>query len=96
MNAVGMASLEGAFAACLISQPLWVIKTRMLLNIEKTISEKENFMKSVREIYQQHGWKGYLRGLGISVLLCSNVFIQMYTYELSKRIIRLRTNNLGR
>lgn len=48
MEAVGMASLEGALAACLISQPLWVVKTRMLLNIEKTISEKENFVKSVR------------------------------------------------
>jgi hypothetical protein len=38
MSAVNRASLEGAVAACVISQPLWVIRTRMLLNVDKNIT----------------------------------------------------------
>lgn len=50
MSAVGWASLEGGVAACAMSQPLWVVKTRMLLNVEKGITERENFRRSVRQI----------------------------------------------
>lgn len=48
MKAVLLASTEGGVAACVLSQPLWVIKTRMLLNIDKGISERENFRRSIR------------------------------------------------
>ena len=37
MNAVSLASIEAAIFASLISQPFWVIKTRMLLNITPEI-----------------------------------------------------------
>ena len=32
MSSVAMASLEASFAATMITQPVWVVKTRMLLN----------------------------------------------------------------
>jgi hypothetical protein len=86
MSAVSWASLEGAVSACMLSQPLWVIKTRMLLNIDQNITERENFRRSVREISRQYGWKGYTRGLGMSLMLCSNVLVQKYIYEKSKGI----------
>lgn len=88
MDAVTWASLEGGIVACVLSQPLWVIKTRMLLNVDKGITERDNFRRSVSEISQQYGWKGYIRGLALSLMLCTNVFLQMYVYELTKSAYR--------
>jgi hypothetical protein len=48
MKAVFYASIEGALAASIFSQPLWVIRTWMLLNIDPKITELENFLKSSR------------------------------------------------
>ena len=42
MNAVTYSSLEASFAATLLTQPLWVIRTRMLLNIKPNVREMEN------------------------------------------------------
>ena len=37
MNAVSNASIEASFVATLLTQPIWVIKTRMLLNIQPNV-----------------------------------------------------------
>lgn len=38
MKAVTYASIEASFLTTLITQPIWVIKTRMMLNMNKKIS----------------------------------------------------------
>ena len=38
MDAVTLASIEASLLTTLITQPIWVIKTRMLLNVNKKIS----------------------------------------------------------
>jgi len=38
MNAVTYASVEASVCATFITQPFWVIKTRMLLDVKKGIS----------------------------------------------------------
>lgn len=38
MAAVTRASIEASFLTTLITQPIWVLKTRMLLNLNKNIS----------------------------------------------------------
>lgn len=63
MNAVTRASVEASVLTTLITQPIWVIKTRMLLNMNQKISEYENFKKQVKEIHSQYGPRGFLRGL---------------------------------
>lgn len=35
MTAVGQASFEASIAATLITQPLWIVRTRMLLTMDK-------------------------------------------------------------
>lgn len=42
MNAVTYSSLEASFTATLLTQPIWVVRTRMLLNIRPNIGEMEN------------------------------------------------------
>ena len=54
MNAVTRASIEASVLTTLITQPIWVIKTRMLLNMNQKISEYENFKKQV-SLYKGNG-----------------------------------------
>lgn len=86
MSAVSYSSIEASVLATLITQPIWVIKTRMLLNIQPHIGEIENAILKTREIYQQSGYKGFTKGLGVSLLLSFNGVMQMYIYEGSKRL----------
>lgn len=81
MNAVAIASTEASIYGTLITQPLWVIKTRMLLNTKAEITDMQNFKFSCQQIVKQHGVAGYARGLGISFLLAISGVIQMYFYE---------------
>ncbi len=39
MKAVTLSSIEASVAATIVTQPLWVVKTRMLLNVSKGVSE---------------------------------------------------------
>jgi len=48
MDAVTYASIEASISSTLITQPFWVIKTRMLLDINKGISEFQNFAQKTK------------------------------------------------
>jgi hypothetical protein len=48
MDAVTYASIEASISSTLITQPFWVIKTRMLLDINKGISEFQNFVQKTK------------------------------------------------
>lgn len=63
MNAVTYSSIEASVVATLVTQPIWVIKTRMLLNTDPNIGEIEHAVGKAKEIYKQSGYKGYLKGL---------------------------------
>ena len=84
MDAVTLASIEASIMTTLVTQPIWVVKTRMLLNLNKKISEYDNCKKQVSEIYSQHGMKGFLKGLQLSLILSFSGVVQMYVYEGAK------------
>ena len=84
MDAVTLASIEASMLTTLITQPIWVVKTRMLLNVNKNISELQNFKKQTSEILSQHGPKGFLKGLQLSLVLSFSGVVQMYVYEGAK------------
>ena len=86
MTAVALASGEASLVGTIVTQPLWVIRTRMLLNTNPSLRDKDNFLFSCRQIHQQHGWKGYGIGLGVSLLLAGTGILQMYVYEGSKKL----------
>ncbi|XP_031472481.1 uncharacterized protein LOC116244728 [Nymphaea colorata] len=98
MNAVTQASVEASILCTLITQPIWVIKTRMLLNTNPKISEYQNFKRQVKEVYSHYGLKGALRGLELSLILSFSGVIQMYVYEGSKILfdrLKLPESRLG-
>lgn len=80
MNAVTYSSIEASIVATLVTQPVWVIKTRMLLNTEPNIGEIEHAIKQTKQVYQQSGIKGFLKGLGVSLVLSFSGVLQMYLY----------------
>ena len=86
MTSVSYASIEASFIATFITQPVWVIKTRMLLNIKPNVGEFENAIEKIKEIYKQNGMKGFSKGIQLSLLLSLSGMLQMYVYEGSKLI----------
>jgi solute carrier family 25 folate transporter 32 len=86
MTAVALASLEAGVIATLFTQPFWVIKTRMLLNVQPNISEAANFWAKTKEIHAQHGAKGFLKGMGVNLVLACLGISQMYIYEGSRML----------
>ena len=60
---------------------MWVVKTRMLLNVNKKVTEWQNVKNQSLEIYKQHGMKGFVKGLQLSLMLASTGVVQMYLYE---------------
>lgn len=47
MEAVTHASIDASILTTLLTQPIWVIKTRMMLNVNKKISEYQNLKNQV-------------------------------------------------
>jgi len=45
---VTLASIEASLLSVVITEPVWIVKTRMLLNTDEKISGITNFNKSVR------------------------------------------------
>jgi len=56
----------------------------MLLNVNPNISEVSNCMVSSSEIYSHHGFRGFMKGLSINIVLAVIGISQMYIYEGSK------------
>lgn len=84
MDAVTRASIEASILTTLVTQPIWVIKTRMLLNCNKKVSEFQNFKTQTSQLYSQHGLSGFLKGLQLSLVLSFSGVVQMYVYEGAK------------
>jgi hypothetical protein len=63
-----------------MTQPMWVIKTRMLLNTKKNIKEGSNIILTIKEINQQHKFKGFYKGLSMNLLLSFSGAVQMFVY----------------
>jgi hypothetical protein len=80
MNSVLISSTEASLFGTTVTQPLWVIKTRMLLNTTSRITERQNFVFSYKQIQRQEGFRGYFKGFGLSLILSINGIAQMYSY----------------
>lgn len=58
----------------------------MLLNTKKNINEGSNILFTLKEIKNQHGFKGYYKGFSMNLLLTSNRALQMLAYEGSQSL----------
>jgi solute carrier family 25 folate transporter 32 len=84
MTAVTRASIEASIIAAMVTQPIWVIRTRMFLNTQPKIGEFDHAVSKALEIYKQNGLRGFLKGFEMSLVLSFSGVLQMYLYEGSK------------
>ena len=84
MTAVSLASFEAGVFASILTQPFWVIKTRMLLNTTPKTGQFSNFYDKTKEIYRQYGSRGFMKGLSVNLWLSGLGISQMFFYEGSK------------
>lgn len=80
-----ISAAEAGVLTLLITNPLWVVKTRLCLQYEKSANPK-NFVYSgminaLQQIYQQEGLRGYYKGLVPGIFGVSHGAVQFMVYE---------------
>ena len=83
------ALLAGSFST-LSTSPLWVVKTRFMLQSSKSPEHMRyrTTWEAFRLIYRTEGLRGFYRGLVPSLLGVSHVVVQFPLYEFFKRLSR--------
>ncbi|KAI9311325.1 mitochondrial carrier domain-containing protein [Dichotomocladium elegans] len=93
---VHIASAMSAGAASTTStNPLWVIKTRLMTQNERTAYRYKNTLDAFITIGRQEGIRGYYKGLGPSLLGVSHVAVQFPLYEQLKAYLHADTTFAG-
>lgn len=78
------ASAGGAFTAAL-TNPFWVIKTRMLATSSSTPGAYPSFLSGLRTILREDGPRGLMRGYFVGLFGVGHSAIQFVFYEELKR-----------
>jgi solute carrier family 25 folate transporter 32 len=76
-------ALAGA-ATTVLTNPVWVIKTRMLSSDKGAEGAYPSMSAGIRTIWQREGVKGFYRGLGVSLIGVSHGAVQFAVYEPAK------------
>ena len=69
-----------------VTNPIWVLKTRMLSSDKGSAGAYSSMWEGIRLVAQQEGWRGFYRGLGISCLGVLHGAVQFGAYEPLKRV----------
>jgi solute carrier family 25 folate transporter 32 len=84
-----VAGAEAGIVMALVTNPVWVVKTRMQLQLMNPKGKfYRGFIDGVRSTYREEGVKGLYRGIGPAVLLVSHGALQFMAYEELKRWAR--------
>lgn len=82
---------EAAVLSRVLTSPLWVIKTRLILQ-KNSLSWYGDTMEVVRKIWKIDGFKGYFAGLGPGLCLCTNGILNLFFYEVQKELFKCESN----
>lgn len=87
-------ALAGA-ATTALTNPVWVLKTRMLSSDAKSQGAYPSMTAGARAIYRTEGLPGFYRGLGVSLIGVSHGAVQFAVYEPAKRMYYARRHQQG-
>lgn len=82
--ATSYAGTEASIFTVLVTQPIWVIKTRVILNTQKNVGEIQNVKQKAYEIWKQEKFKGFTKGLFLNLFLAAGGALRVYVYEGAK------------
>jgi solute carrier family 25 folate transporter 32 len=77
-------ALAGA-GTTLLTNPVWVLKTRLLSTDRASVGAYPGFVSGVARLWREEGLRGFYRGLGASLLGVSHGAVQFAVYEPAKR-----------
>ncbi|KIH90902.1 solute carrier family 25 (mitochondrial folate transporter), member 32 [Sporothrix brasiliensis 5110] len=72
----------------ILTNPLWVLKTRMLSSDRHAAGAYPSMWVGARRVLAHEGWRGFYRGLGVSLIGVSHGAVQFAVYEPLKRFVR--------
>ncbi|KEY69875.1 hypothetical protein S7711_06431 [Stachybotrys chartarum IBT 7711] len=87
-------ALAGA-ATTVLTNPVWVIKTRMLSSDRGAQGAYPSMMAGARTILATEGVRGFYRGLGVSLIGVSHGAVQFAVYEPAKQMYYARRAEQG-
>lgn len=79
-----LSSAAAGAATSALTNPVWVIKTRMLSSDRGAAGAYPSMLAGARAIYASEGLRGFYRGLGVSLLGVSHGAVQFAVYEPAK------------
>lgn len=77
--------LAGA-ATTALTNPIWVLKTRMVSSDRGAVGAYPSMLAGARTIFRNEGLAGFYRGLGVSLIGVSHGAVQFAVYEPAKRM----------
>ncbi|GBG71977.1 hypothetical protein CBR_g10915 [Chara braunii] len=84
-----LSAAEAGSLTCLVSNPIWVVKTRLQLQQPGShVRPYKGFTDAVRCIVKEEGLRGFYRGLYPSLILVSHGALQFMAYEEGKKVFR--------
>lgn len=86
-------AVGGLFTQCL-TNPIWVMKTRMLSSDRGAVGAYPSMWAGVKQILRTEGWRGFYRGLGISLFGVTHGAVQFAVYDPLKKVYFKRLDRL--
>lgn len=81
-----VASGASGLVITLLTNPVWVLKTRMLSSDKGSAGAYGSMWEGAKTVAKQEGWRGFYKGLGISCLGVLHGAVQFGVYDPLKRV----------
>ncbi len=81
-----LASGAAGAAVQVLTNPVWVLKTRMLSSDRGAAGAYPSMWAGAVHVYRSEGFRGFYRGLGISLIGVSHGAVQFAVYDPAKRL----------
>ncbi|KAK0668939.1 putative mitochondrial folate transporter/carrier [Cercophora samala] len=85
-----LASLAAGALTQIITNPIWVLKTRMVSSDAGTKGAYPHMLAGAIHLFQTEGFRGFYRGLGVGMLAVSHGAVQFAVYDPLKKIYSAR------
>ncbi|KAL2023831.1 hypothetical protein VTK56DRAFT_1098 [Thermocarpiscus australiensis] len=84
------ASLAAGAATQVITNPIWVLKTRMLASDRAAAGAYPSMWAGAVSLFREEGVRGFYRGLGVGMLAVSHGAVQFAVYDPARRMYLAR------
>ena len=89
------AAFCAGFTACTLTNPIWLIKTRIQLDRTRAATgSKFTLPQCVKLVYKESGLAGFYKGITASYYGISETMVHFVIYEYLKKVILTRNREL--